>query len=430
MKKTHADLIIVGGGASGQAAAIAAASGGYSGRILILEKEKKCGRKILASGNGRCNLSHRPLSAADYRSHHGQRLKEIIQGFPRDMDLALFERCGIAVKKDEQGRLYPLTEEALTVQSLLQDCIERLGIEVCLESEVSAIRLSSERISLELSRDGCCECRELILAGGGSAAPHLGGSACAAELCRSLGLQVYPDVPSLSAWILGERALCKTASGARFKGTARMGSHVVSGEFLFTDDGISGIAAMEMGLDLALTKGEFRGKGKEEIYRFQEAIPVEIDLIAARSTEELTTYLEARAAAANDWRACLKGCVHSRILAAIVKARGRQLEKLACSGFARLAAYLKHFPLEINGLRGFYGAQTSFGGVALTEVDDDLRLIKEPRISLCGELLDVSGNTGGYNLFFAFASGMTAGLGKIRAGGAPFAYSINKPIFS
>lgn len=410
----QADLVIIGGGASGQAAAIAAAHGGYRGRILILEKEKKFGRKILASGNGRCNLSHRPVGSEDYRSHEPEELRRIFRALTDDPDMKLFALCDIPVKRDEEGRYYPLSEEAWSVQTLLEDCLARLGVDTRAETEVVAIGAGSEFIRLDIEEGDQIFCRELIIAGGGSAAPHLGGSDRAVRLSESLGLQTYAESPTLSAWILDEKALCQSASGARFKGSARWGNHCVSGEFLFAKDGISGIAAMEMGLEFARREGYWTGKEQKQVYRFRNTVNIEVDLLASRDEEELTRFFKrAERSSGSDWRRWLRGCVHSRIIRGLSKARARTLDRLAGDSHRELASYLKRFPLEVNGLRGFHGAQSTYGGVALSEIDDQFRLKRDPRVSLCGEVLDVAGNTGGYNLFFAFASGMMAGLGRI-----------------
>lgn len=409
-----ADLVIIGGGASGQAAAIAAAGRGYTGRILILEKEKKCGRKILASGNGRCNLSHKPINVTDYRSHDPSHLEKIIRHIPEDTDLRFFKYCGIPVKEDEQGRMYPLSEEALSVQSMLSARLRMLGVDIQVEAEAEGISSLQNGLRVKLRNGHHVNCRELIIAGGGSAAPHLGGSGSAIQLCRSLGLKIYSEVPALSAWISDEKALCRPASGARFKGSAQLGDHTVKGEFLFADDGISGIAAMEMGLELSRSSGSLTGRGKEQIYRFAKPVTVEVDLVSPMEREELVEYLKSCSRNGGNWRDWLCGCVHSRIIAGISNARGALLDRLSATSCGDMARYLKQFPLKIDGLRGFHGAQTSFGGVALSEVDENFKLVSEPRISLCGEVLDISGNTGGYNLYFAFVSGVLAGLGRLK----------------
>ena len=439
-----ADLLIIGGGVSGLTAAIAAHKAAPELSLLILEKEEKAARKLPATGNGRCNISHRPLLSENFFTADRGSFERLLAALGKDRDMQLFRQLGLFLRKDEAGRYYPYAEEASAVHKALTEAAAKSGARLLLSSPVAWLS-KDQKEDLFL----CClengeefSAAKVIFSPGSPAAPRLGGSFSGERLLEDLGLICLPFFPALSPLILEESLFCRKASGARFKGRGRIldrdGSAVAEteGEFLITDYGISGIAAMDLAACLS-DLGLYEDRDDE--YFLPQPLKLELDFFPEMEARELARFFaekwqrlsserlstedlsseglspeeESRQGADSSQKrpeALLNGLLHSRIIAGLKAVSAledfdRQPEKKARS----LAWKLKAFTLSLKGCMGFERAQVARGGLSLKEIRDDFSCKKIPGLYVCGEALDVCGQSGGYNLAFAFMSGSKAG---------------------
>lgn len=396
------ELIIIGGGASGLAAAITAARTAPELPIRVLEAQDRAGRKLLSTGNGRCNLTNQNPHQRCYHSQSGKRLGRLLRGMDAHRTLDFFQRLGLYCTSDEAGRWYPACRQASMVQEILLLAVERAK-NITLETNCRVERLSALRKGLHLTAgDGrSFTAGAVILAAGGQAAPKLGGSDSGCTLAQRLGHSIVTPQPCLVPLkcrsgalraLKGVRVLCRSSLYSQGKRLA-----VEDGEIQFTDYGLSGIPALQFSC------------------RLRAQSEVGLDLLPGWSADALLKELERRLRAHADERVedALLGLVHRRIQYALLK----ELE-ISPTGAARsvsearcrlLARSLKDWRFPVTGTLGWDQAQVTAGGVSLDEVQEDFSSVFEPRLFLAGEVLDVAGDCGGYNLHWAWCSGMEAG---------------------
>lgn len=462
------DLLIVGAGPSGLAAALAASQALPRMRIAILEKESIPGRKLLASGNGRCNLFNRHLQSTHYHSGQPELLADLLTAAESRQDLgAFFRNLGILFYEEADGRIYPLSQEAASVQALLLDAVQKAGVKLFLDSEVGPPRqLPGGRWGLQTADGRRFSANQLIFAGGSPAAPELGGSGSNQDWTKALKLPAQTERPALCPLILADSQLCERAAGCRCSGQLKSGQGATEksrrGEFLFQPYGLSGIAAMEVSADLlAATEGVLQrgevllpGKGSarrhrypEEAWYFLEAPLVWMDFLPELTVTEVRDYLSRRGISSLSLRGLFRGKLAEALLAAFaaVNKRGNRRaneasnisekmaenkagESISEAGLAgrreqqrsfvpaaeELAARLKNWPLRVRGLLSFAHAQAAWGGLVLSALDEHFELRAYPGLYWVGEALDVLGDCGGFNLSWAWLSGITAGRAAAR----------------
>jgi len=371
------DICIIGGGPSGMTAAICAKENCPALRVCILEKKNQLGKKILATGNGKCNLSNRGCPGAE-------------------KTLDFFRELGVLTRTDSQGRIYPYTEEARAVRDALAQRAASLGV----EAETSA-----EVVSVEKNRDGLFSVRlgnktlrakKVLIACGGKAGSAYGSTGDGFRFARNLGHTVRRPIPVLTAVEVKEDL--EKLSGIRAKGSVRldyMGETVFSeeGEIQFTKTGISGICVFNLSRFLLLPEGRKLEDGFDDYKVYIDFFPEQ---------ENMETILEERKAA---------GFAGSRLLQFLVRRPvAEMIEKEAAGDAARSAELLKAFPLSPKGVKGWDFAQATKGGVCLSEVNPDtMESLLVPGLYFAGEVLDYDGPCGGYNLQHAWETGMTAG---------------------
>ena len=369
------DLAIIGAGASGLAAAITAARAGE--RVLLLERMPRAGKKILVTGNGRCNLSNTHAAAHDYHNKHFA--TPSLQAFGAAECEAFFESLGLALHEDSEGRLYPRSNTAASVLDALRFGAQRAGAALRCDSPVEQLRVVNGGFLLNES----IHAKRVILAAGGCAAPAHGSDGSGFALLRSLGHSVIEPRPAL-VQIKCASPFPGMLKGLRVRAAAQIehNGRVLrrsEGEILFTEDGLSGIAAMELSRDA------------------QKNSIVALDLLPEYSHAELTARLTAWQRACPDYSPAqrLSGLLPKRVAEAVTKAD----------------AHPKRFVFPVAGTRGFAHAQVTAGGADVRQFDPAMlqsRLI--PGLFACGEVLDIHGGCGGFNLHWAWASGHRAGL--------------------
>ncbi|NLM20017.1 MAG: aminoacetone oxidase family FAD-binding enzyme [Clostridiaceae bacterium] len=410
------DCIVIGGGASGVMAALSVCRHYPNCKILILEKEFQLLRKVEASGNGRCNLSNRNIKSENYYSLQAGKsakqkfLQTAFNIFSYADTIEFFGGLGVPLRFDHSGRAYPYSEQASSVVLTLTQALIKSKIEVLLQAEVVQIKSIDKSLELTvepyktvkqkrhfayLNSAQTFQCKKLIVACGSKAARNLGGTDSGYQLLEDYAAisELRPGLVPLNL-IMDEKA--QSLAGQRFKGSARLlfKNKVLtqnSGEFLFVAGGLSGIAAMELARFLP-----------QDNQANQETI-VELDFVPDYQLSEMEDFLFNRrkilAGQNNDFSAV--GIVKEKISDYLVQRAGT---------IKNLAPLMKSTSFKVDGSKGFPAAQITAGGVCLSQIwMPSLALKSQPNIYVCGELIDIDGKTGGFNLQWAWTSGFIAG---------------------
>jgi len=434
------DLLIIGGGASGALAALGAVSeGNFRGSVEIVEKEKIPFRKLLASGNGRCNLANLADPLGHYHGSRPSFVNGALFRMPARELLSLFERLGLMTFVDHAERVYPRSMQSKSVVIILRRALSDAGISVNADVGVLSVERDETCFRVQLSDQSSVRARSVIVAAGSPASPQLGGSDSGVSLLRSLGHTICEPLPALVPLRLRKHDMMSDAEGVRFRGSACFESFTgvrspdVSGEFLITSYGLSGIAAMELGLFVSQASRDSRSRGarggripaegfrqgrgeqaSKDSETAGEAVgKVIIDFLPEMSSESLRTHLESHRAHEH-MAAFLSGVVPEKIARVILTSvHSDPHDPLRC--IAETAGALKGFALEVEGTRGFEFAQVASGGAVTDEFDSSTMMSRiVPGLFACGEVLDIDGDTGGFNLLWAFSSGYLAGRSSAR----------------
>ena len=396
------DLLVIGLGASGASAAIAAREAGFLGRIAILEKEKQPLRKVLASGNGRCNLVNTQPIEGHYHGTDPSFASSVIGQMSAKQLLSWFSALGLHTMEDREGRVYPRSFQASSVALILQEQLERHDVKIFYPMEVVSIEKESFLFQIK-TKEESFTASAVIVATGSAAAPDLGGSLSGLDLLQSMGHTLRPPMPSLVPLNLNPHPLMKYASGIRFRGEASFVGHggetaKTKGEFLITSYGLSGIAAMELGRIV----GRIEDRPAGHIY---------LDFVPEITEDEMLVLLKGDKNLDRDIRVALTGLVPEKIAKGIL--RSLHIEEKSKKDdiiYKKMAFLLKALPLEVQNTRGFPFAQVASGGVLTDEFDASTLMSKKVwGLFSSGEVLDIDGDTGGYNLLWAFSSGYRAG---------------------
>lgn len=420
------DIAVIGAGAAGLATAIFAAEAaeamGRRQRVVLLDGARTIGAKILVSGGGRCNVTHEAVRPSDF---FGNRhiIKNVLAAFSVEQTVKWFASLGVELKREETGKLFPVTDKARTVLTALLGRCREFGVEIRPDHRVTSIGRSDDsdcRFILQ-HRHGTLHAKRVVLATGGRSLPKSGSDGIGYSLARRLGHRVTPTVPALVPLILDDRLFHKKLSGLSQEvevTTMVKGKRIDSrtGSLLWTHFGISGPVVMDASRfwSLANEEGEiaevygnfFPGQTQEQVRQwFMEQAAVNprrslmktlAEQLPERFAEALCSYIE---------------CDPQRAMAQVPrKDRNHLLETLARF----------RFPIESD--RGWNYAEVTAGGVPLEEINFrtmESRLV--PGLFLVGEILDCDGRIGGFNFQWAWATGFLAG--RMAAGSRHYVYS-------
>ncbi len=405
------DLAVIGGGASGLAAALAAAEAAQTKKISIavLEKNPRVGKKLLLTGNGHCNLTNRAAGSPSH--YHGDPgALAVLNRFPPEQILSLFQKLGLLCRELDGGRIYPYSLQAPSALNLLRRGLEQRGVKTLCGFDVKSVRKADGGFQIS-SPAGELLARRTILAAGGAACPRSGSDGCGFALAEALGHSVTPTYPALVP-VKTDPVRVRPLKGVRCPALAsfRLGGKSVrtsGGEVQFTESALSGICIFE----LSRCFGELRAPRDAEI---------SLDLFPEYPGKKLEQML---CAAANGNRAL---SAPELLEGFLPKALGIELARYALGGgskqagalkpedLVRLASAAKQFCFPVRGTFSWDRAQVTAGGVPLSELTGQLESKKCPGLYLCGELLDVDGDCGGFNLNWAWASGLTAGKAAVH----------------
>ncbi len=401
------EIAIVGGGASGLAAAVFCARQCGGDRVVLLEKQARVGKKLLATGNGICNITNRHATVAHY---HGEGaaafVRPALEAFPPAAATEFFRSIGVLCAPREAGREYPLCQQAGAVLDSLRLELARLNVTEHCNVTVHRITPDKDGFSLALNTGDVVHARRVVLATGGAAAPTLGGSSDGYALATALGHRKTPLFPSI-VQVRTDTTFVRAMKGLRTDATVTfclngqpLRSH--TGELLFTEYGISGPAVMQISRDVG--DWERRKLG---------TMTAQIDLLPSIDKLSLLTLLSERRHLQRTASDFLTGLLNKRIGQTVCRMAGLTLETptdtLASGTLHRLADTIKGMTLPVLGTQGLSGAQVTAGGIATDDVDPHTMASRRvPGLYLIGEMLDVDGDCGGFNLQWAWASAYLA----------------------
>lgn len=394
------NIAIIGGGAAGLYLAACLAGDGLRG-VTILEKNDRCGRKLNATGNGQGNLSNADLSLRHFHSSDQKNLESLIGNpVPRDC-LDLFERLGIPLEKDPSGKVYPLSKQASCLTDGLRLCSKSGGVEECCNFEVLSVQPRDDYFIVTASDGRQIRTRVVICCTGGAASPAFGSNGKSYALLESLGHHRTPLAPSL-VQLKTDPALPKTMKGIKVPSriTVLINGKRASeseGDLLFCDYGVSGSAVFNV--SGAASEGLLAGK----------RVSLSIDLLPKKDPAWLSRILfeQRERLAEYPTEFFLSGIFHKTLFRMILRHFGFRRER--CGDFTdaelqKLVSLFCSLPLEVRDTAGFTSAQVTKGGLLLSEFDQNLQSRMVPGVYAAGEVLDVDGDCGGYNLHFAWLS--------------------------
>lgn len=401
-----AKVLIVGGGASGLVAGIVAARQGA--KVTILEKLGRVGKKILTTGNGRCNISNRYCSVDQLHGDESGFVKSALQRFSVEDTIQFFEELGVHIKEESLGKLYPNSDQAASVLDVLRYEVERLKIDVQCDSKVTKIERRKKDFVIHCNEDKKYYAQKVIIATGGKAAPKLGCDGDGYHLLKEYGHCTSPLFPALVQIKLLSDYL-KRVKGVKFMGTvsALVESEIMrvqQGEILYTDYGISGPPLLQLSRVI--------GDG----LRQNKHVTLKVDMMDRYTNEELDQMLLKRATDMpfKTMEDSLIGLINKRLIIPYLSLaeidKGKQVSQFTKAERLRLVSILKGLSLEVSGTKSWNEAQVTAGGILTKDIDRETmesKLIKG--LYIVGELQDVDGDCGGFNLQWAWSSGYVAG---------------------
>lgn len=399
-------VLIIGGGASGLAAALTAAARPDC-QVTLLERQARVGRKLAATGNGRCNLTNLDAAPSHYHGQQPSFVVPALTAYPVEETLRWFAQLGLLTIREPSGRVYPHSDQATSVVDVLR---------LALEQSSAVIETGCEVLSLT-QRDGAFFAQteqkryaadRVIIACGGTAGGKLGGTDAGYRLLSSFGHRCTPLSPALvqlrtdPTWVRALKGVRAQAAVTLLSGKYPLASD--RGEVQFTDTGLSGPCIFQLSRAASTAKG---------------TVTAVLDLLPQVQEGELQKLLQEKASRypALTLENLLTGMLQNRLGRTVVRYCGLSLESplstLNPLTIARISAAVKDFTLPVTGVMGMEQAQVTAGGIDTGEFDPEtLESRLQPGLYACGEVLDVDGDCGGYNLQWAWSSGRLAGETK------------------
>jgi len=411
----HCDLLIVGAGAAGLFASIhagrAAATVEPAVSVVAVDTARKIGAKILVAGGGRCNVTHHQVAASDYAGSTPAAIRKVLKRYGVDKVVAFFAAAGVELKREDTGKLFPVSDSARTVLSALLRESAEVGVTVVHPARVQSItRLEpSENPGFRVETEAGVICSErVILATGGRSLPKSGSDGSGLRLAASLGHQLTePILPALVPLVLADGHFIRGLSGltlpTRLTLTGASGKRLCSaeGSTLCTHQGLSGPAVLDISRHYLLANHADRH------------VRLCIDWLPMLPAEELESQLQD--ARGRGGLSVLRSHLPERLARVLCEEAACPLTgDIPKDARRRLVRLVSAMPLPVVGDRGFAVAEATSGGVPLSEVRlETMESRICPGLHLAGEVLDVDGRIGGFNFQWAWASGFVAGTSAL-----------------
>ncbi len=402
-------IVVIGGGAAGLMAAVTARENGS--KVVILERNDRIGKKILATGNGRCNFTNIYLTIDNYKGDNPKFAYSALASLDVYQTMDLFDAMGIMSTIESDGRVFPNSLQSSSVLDIFMMEIENLGIDVMTEALVKKIRKKDGAYQLDLEDGRTIEGDKIILATGGKAMPVSGSDGNGYDLIKDLGHKIVRPLPGLVQLKLADKGnLFKQIKGVKIAGRVNLYSNDQflaqdSGDILFTDYGISGPPILQI--------------SNEALENLEDGKDVEIRVEIMDELEEgkLVEYLDLRFKniASRSLEESLIGMVHKKLIRPLIEEIGLDPDKnvgnVSREEIVKLAQILKSWNFKVTGSQGWRHAQVTSGGVDTRDIDSATMESKKSKgLYIVGEILDITGDCGGYNLQWAWSTGYVAGL--------------------
>jgi len=394
---TNKKVAIIGGGASGLISAIFCAKGGV--KVDIFEQNSKCAKKILVSGNGRCNITNTNLGSKDYFSQNPLFIEDALNEFGFLKFEKFCNSIGIILDIKDDGRVYPLSNEAKSVAKIFEDYALSLGIVFHRDTKIEKIKELQEKYDA------------VVVATGSEAASHLGGNTDGYAFAREFGHNIIPTYPSLVQLHLNSN-IAKKMSGAKLNAEATLLVNSkkelsVSGDILFTAYGISGFAILDLSQRVSVGLLNY------------EALDLSINLLPNYTAQKLSSHIQKLSQNISSFTILdiLAGLIPIKIANGLLEDinLSNETRKIDTKLAKKIANTMLNWRFEISDTHGFRHAEVSGGGVDVSEINPKTMMsLKSPNLYFCGEVLDVVGRRGGYNFAFAWASGYLAAKNIIK----------------
>lgn len=416
----HIDIAVIGGGAAGMMAALSAyfasSASGKALNITVFERNERVGKKLLMTGNGRCNLTNTDRGAEHFHGKNPRFAEETLGRFGPSDVIGFFENLGVLVKIEEDNKVYPESLHAASVLDALRLALDEHDITVISNAFVSSVSKTGDSFCLTLSDGTVFAAAAVIAATGGMAAPATGSDGSGYALLKSFSHTMIQPLPSI-VQLKTDTAFCKPLQGNKIFGKARLwiDDKMIReeyGEILFTEYGLSGPPILQLS---GYVSRAFSLKSKSRIF-------VSLDFLPKNTLEETVDLLKRRAASFPERKAedFLTGMFHKRLALGLMKkatdkAMSLRVSELSDREIINLADACKALKITVTGTMPFANAQTTAGGISTSDFDPSTMASRKcGGLFACGEMLDIDGDCGGFNLQWAWSSGYQAGLSAAK----------------
>lgn len=405
-------IAIIGGGASGMMAALVAARAGAN--VTLYEHNTTVGKKILASGNGRCNITNTRITQEHYYGLDPSFVEYPLSCLPYARFETFCASLGLLLECKEDGRCYPFSQEAKTVLWAFQRALEASSVKVVTDTNVTAITHKKGLFTVHTDHEKQGGFTHVLIATGSQAAPQMGATGDGYAFAKGLGHTIHPTYPALVQLHLKESTPAKMA-GVRMMAnvTLRVKEQAltaVMGDILFTAYGISGLAILDISTTASLALSR------------QQHVSITLELLPQWDTTKLSHVLKTLCANAPQLtlEEALSTLLPLKIIPHLLKTitilPATPVRKLDPKMVKRVVEGIKNWRFEVSDTHGFKHAEASGGGVSTAEVNPKtMESLRLKGLYFAGEVLDIVGQRGGYNFHFAWASGMIAGEAMARS---------------
>lgn len=377
--------------------------------VTILEKNPRVGKKILATGNGRCNYTNINADISCYNGDNPKFVHSALSDFTIEDTLKFFEELGIENKVEDLGKVFPMSDQASSILDVLLYELNNIGVNIVCEANVKDISKKGQEFIIRLENGTEYRADSVILTPGGKAMPSSGSDGDGYELAKKLGHRITDIFPAL-VQIMLDGQYFKRIDGVKFVGTAEIihkNKSIVKdrGDVLFTNYGVSGPPILQ----ISRKAGEFLNQGKEAY--------VKLDMLDIMTEDEVRALIKKRFGNNHEKSVefSLVGLINKRLIPVILAEAGigdikRSVLDLYANEIENISSILKDWRFKIRGTKSWPSAQVTAGGIVTDEIDPktmESKLVKS--LYFAGELLDIDGQCGGFNLQWAWSSGFVAG---------------------
>jgi len=398
------DIIVIGAGASGLVSAIVSARRGK--KVLILEKNSKIGKKILATGNGKCNITNQRPTLERFYSENPKFIAQVFEGYNYQSIKLFFRSIGLELIEGKEGKVFPMSLQASSVVDLLSAECEQLGVKIICDTEVTDVNNFKNGYKKVIHTQGSEKVKAVVIATGHLSAPQLGGVELGISIAKKLGhrdIQPFPTLVQLTSPMRDLKRMAGVKVESRV--TLKLKNRTIQkqGDVLFTLYGVSGLAILDISRFVM-----------QELIQSKN-LTLELDLMPKMSQGQLfslmkKSLLKKSQKSIEIW---MQGFINKKLILPILeplKLQNKTIGLITSNEIESIVKKIKCFKVKIDGSRGYKGAEVVAGGIDTKEINPKTMESKKHKgIYFTGEILDVDGDRGGFNLHFAWVCGLRVG---------------------